>query len=441
MPFFDRERFNRVMKLSLPAALGAFVDMLQVLIDLVMVGRLEVAATAAVGIGLQFTGLFYTIMGILYVGSNALMSRFLGGGEEAQASRVFSTFLLLSLALAVPAVVLAATFADLPFWLMNAGGRVGELGETYLFVLAFALPAMMINQIVFSAFSAHADIRTPLKIKIAMSFLNMAISYVLIFGAFGLPGFGVGGAAAGTVAAVWLESLIYARLMLAKKHPFAFLWVFDRELTARGLKVGIPAGIERLLTYGSFLIFTRIIADFGTAVMAGYQVGLRIEGLAFMPGIGFTIAAMALTGRQLGAKKPEEAEKDALFTALSAGVLMGLAGLLMVIFAHPLMAVFSDDAEAIAEGALYLQIVGLSQVPLGVAFVLSGAFRGAGDSRTSLKINLLSMWFFRIIPAVALAVWLQSVLFVWLVILFETWVRAIWLFAVFRRGRWKSVKV
>ena len=216
---------------------------------------------------------------------------------------------------------------------------------------------------------------------------------------------------------------------------------FDRALLRRGLKVGIPAGFERVLNYGSFLIFTRIIADFATEVMAGYQVGLRIEGLAFMPGIGFTIAAMALTGRQLGANRPEEAEKDALFTALCGATLMGTAGILMVVFAQPLMSIFSSDPGAIKEGVLYLQIVGLSQVPLGVAFVLSGAFRGAGDSRTSLKINLSAMWFFRILPAFVLAGWFHDPLYVWLAMLFETWLRAFWLFAVFRRGRWKSVKV
>jgi len=80
----------------------------------------------------------------------------------------------------------------------------------------------------------------------------------------------------------------------------------------RALKVGIPASFERTLTFGSFMLFTVIIAHYGTEVLAGYQIGLRVEGLAFMPGIGFTIAAMALMGQGLGAKKPLQAKEDVL---------------------------------------------------------------------------------------------------------------------------------
>lgn len=441
MKFFSKERFGRVMKLSLPAAIGAFVDMLQVLIDLIMVGRLEVAATAAVGIGLQFTGLFYTMMGILFVGSNALMSRHLGAKDNQNAQKVFGSFLLLGAFLSIPAVLVASYFSYLPFDLMGADGRVSELGGEYLFVLSFALPAMIFNQIIFSAFSAHADVKTPFKIKVLMAVLNVIFSYVLIFGTSFSPAFGVAGAAAGTVIVSYFESFIYMALIGMRSRPFSFDFALDLMLIKRGLKIGIPAGIERLLIYSSFLLFTRLIADFGTAVMAGYQVGLRVEGLAFMPGIGFTIAAMALTGRHLGAKDPDEAEKDALFTALSGGGLMALAGAIMIVFATPIVQIFSTDSAVVKEGVLYLQIVGLSQFPLGAAFVLSGAFRGAGASRTSLKINVLSIWIFRIVPAVFASIYLKSILLIWLILLIETYIRAIWLFLVFKKGGWKSIKV
>ncbi len=81
------------------------------------------------------------------------------------------------------------------------------------------------------------------------------------------------------------------------------------HLLKRALKVGIPASFERSLTFGSFMLFTVIIAHYGTEVLAGYQIGLRVEGLAFMPGIGFTIAAMALMGQGLGAKILNSPEK------------------------------------------------------------------------------------------------------------------------------------
>lgn len=482
MPFFCRERFWRVTSLAMPAALGALIDMLQVLIDFILVGFLEVAATASIGIALQFTGLFYTLMGVFFIGSNALMSRFLGAADEAAhktvgssavlvggadttgASKTFGTFTLLSAALSVPALIFAALFCDLPFSMMGSETRVVELGSSYLFILAFALPSMMINQIAFSAFSAAANIKTPLYIKLFSNAINIALSFILIFGAAGITsapmaniifaplfwvagifgiehGFGVSGAAAATVISFYIETICYFFLICVKSRPLKPIWTIDKNLFARGLKIGIPAGLERLFLFGTFLVFMRIISDFGTEVMAGYQIGLRIESIAFMPGIGFTIAAMSLTGRALGAKKPDEAEKDALFTALCACTIMGFAGLFMVLFPVQLARCFTDDLAAIEAAKGYLICVGISQIPLAASFVLSGALRGAGDSRTSLKINLYSMWIFRIIPAIILAWYFQNVWFVWLATLFETFIRGAWLYRTFKRGKWRTIGV
>ncbi|MDR0746459.1 MAG: MATE family efflux transporter [Helicobacteraceae bacterium] len=463
MPFFCKERFIRVIALALPAALGALIDMTQVLIDFYLVGYLGVSETAAIGIALQFTGLFYTVMSIFFIGSNALMSRFLGAKEIDKAGDVLSVFTLALLLLSLPAIACGALFAEFPFTLMRSDPKVEELGASYLFAMSFALPAMMVNQIAFSAFSAAANIKTPLFIKLFSNFVNIALSFILIFGeagvpnggainvvfsplfkiagAFGIEGYGVAGAAAGTAATFYLESLCYFFLIVVRKKPFRSHLSFDFRLLLRGLNVGVPAGVERLIGYGSFLVFMRIVSDFGTEVMAGYQIGLRVESIVFMPGIGFTIAAMSLTGRALGAKNTLEAEKDALFTTFGAAIIMGAAGVLMALFALPLASVFSDDQGAIKAAEQYLVCMGLSQLPLGACFVLSGAFRGAGDSRTSLKINTLSMWIFRIVPAVAFALIWESIIAVWIVTLVETWIRGVWLLWVFKKGRWKTIKV
>jgi putative MATE family efflux protein len=444
LPFFCKDRFSRVISLALPAALGALIDMTQVLIDFYLVGYLEVAATAAIGVAVQFMGLFYVFMGVFYIGSNALMSRFWGALDGKSAGKVFSTFAIAALILSIPSFFLAIYLSEMPFVMMNSGDRVVELGGSYLYVLAFALPAMMINQIAFGAFSAAADIKTPLIIKIVSNIINVALSYALIFGVepLGIASFGVAGAAAATAIAFYIETACYFYFIFVKKRPVTPLLIFDRSLLWRGVKIGIPGGAERLFTYGAFLVFMRIVAEFGNSVMTGYQIGLRVESLVFTSGIGFTIAAMSLTGRALGAKNPVEAEKDALFTAFLAAVIMGAAGILIAVFARPLAEIFrGDDIEVIDAAVDYLVCVGLSQIPLGVAFVLSGAFRGAGDTKTSFYINFTAMCIFRIIPSFILAKLFNDVWFVWIAMLVETWLCGIWLYLAFRRGKWKLVKV
>ncbi|MDR2152039.1 MAG: MATE family efflux transporter [Helicobacteraceae bacterium] len=444
MPFFCKERLVRVVALALPAALGALIDMTQVLIDFYLVKDLEVAATAAIGVAVQFMGLFYVFMGVFYIGSNALMSRFFGAGDAASAGKVFSTFAIGAIALSAPSFFAATALCDLPFKLMNGGVRVVELGGSYLYVMAFALPAMMFNQIAFSAYSAAADIKTPLTFKIVSNVINVALSYALIFGVapLGIGAYGVAGAAAATVIAFYIESACYLYFLLVKKRPVSALLSVDRSLFWRGIKIGVPGGAERLFTYGAFLIFMRIVAEFGDSVMTGYQVGLRVESLVFTSGIGFTIAAMSLTGRSLGAKNPAEAEKDALFTAFLAAIVMGAAGAAIAVFARPLAEIFRGDDEAVIEAAVgYLVCVGISQIPLGVSFVLSGAFRGAGDTKTSFYINFTAMCVFRIVPSIVLAKAFHDIWLIWLAMAFETWICGFWLYAVFRRGKWKLIKV
>ena len=189
------------------------------------------------------------------------------------------------------------------------------------------------------------------------------------------------------------------------------------------------------------MLFTVIIAHYGTEVLAGYQIGLRVEGLAFMPGIGFTIAAMALMGQGLGAKKPEQAREDVLLVLKYTVGFMFFLSFFMIFMPEKIVWLFTDDAQTIEEASLYLRIVGFSQIPLAFNFVLSGALRGAGDTKRTLKINLISLWFVRIIPAFVLSWYFESILLVYIAMISDTFVKAIWLWITFDKGEWQKIKV
>jgi len=230
-------------------------------------------------------------------------------------------------------------------------------------------------------------------------------------------------------------------LYLRNKTPYIPAWHYSKSLLKRALKVGIPASFERTLTFGSFMLFTVIIADYGTEVLAGYQIGLRVEGLAFMPGIGFTIAAMALMGQGLGARKPEQSREDVLLVLKYTVGFMFFLSFFMIFMPEKSVWFFTDDAQTIEEASLYLRIVGLSQIPLAYNFVLSGALRGAGDTKRTLKINLISVWFVRIIPAFVLSWYFESILLVYVAMISDTFVKAIWLWRTFDKGEWQKIKV
>lgn len=409
--------------------------------DLIMVGRLSAFAVAAVGLGLQSLMFVFAILTLLHVGTSALLSRFVGAGQMNRASAGLSTLLRFAFFLSLPLMVLWYFMASHVYVWFGTAPEVITLGEDYVQMLTWMLPFVFVKLVFVTALNAAGDTKTPMKIKTASIILNVFLNYLFIFGNLGFPQLGVLGAAVGTVIVNILELILYVLLYLKNKTPYVPAWHYSQSLLKRALKVGIPASFERSLTFGSFMLFTVIIAHYGTEVLAGYQIGLRVEGLAFMPGIGFTIAAMALMGQGLGAKKPGQAREDVILVLKYTIGLMFFLSFFMIAVPEKIVWLFTDDAQTIEEASLYLRIVGFSQIPLAYNFVISGALRGAGDTKRTLKINLISLWFVRILPAFVLSWYFQSIFLVYIAMIADTFVKAIWLWITFDKGEWQKIKV
>jgi len=438
---FFPTKHQKILKLSIPAAINSLLDMLQVITDLIMVGRISAFAVAAVGLGLQSLMLVFAILTVLHVGTSALLSRFVGAGRMQRASVGLSTLLRFAFFLSLPMMLLWYFLASNVYVWFSTAPEVIALGEDYVQMLTWMLPFIFVKLVFVTALNASGDTQTPMKVKIASIILNVFLNYLFIFGNLGFPELGVLGAAVGTVIVNMLELIVYVVLYLRRKMPYAPAWHYSRSLLKRALKVGLPASFERTLTFSSFMLFTLVIAHYGTEILAGYQIGLRVEGLAFMPGIGFTIAAMALMGQGLGAKKPEQSREDVLLVLKYTVGFMFFLSFFMIFMPEKIVWFFTDDAQTIEEASLYLRIVGFSQIPLAFNFVLSGALRGAGDTKRTLKINLTSLWFVRILPAFLLSWYFENIMLVYLAMISDTFVKAIWLWITFNKGEWQKIKV
>lgn len=434
-------KHKKILNIALPAGINSLLDMLQVITDLIMVGRLSPFAVAGVGLGLQSLMLVFAILTLFHVGTNALLSRFIGASKLKRASLGLATLLRFALFVSIPVSILWYFLSSYIFIWFDTAQEVIILGSSYVQVLTFMMPFIFVKLVFVSALSASGDTKTPMYIKLVSIILNIFLNYILIFGHFGFPALGVVGAGISTVIINGLELAVYIILYLKGKMIYTPYFYFSKSLLNRALKVGVPASIERTLTFSSFMLFTVIIAQYSTETLAGYQIGLRVEGLAFMPGIGFTIAAMTLMGQGLGAKNPQQAKEDVLLVLKYTAVFMFIISLFMILIPEKIVWLFTNDEETIKEASLYLVIVGFSQVPLAFNFVLSGALRGAGDGRRTLKINLISIWFIRIIPAFVLSWYFHSILFVYFAMITDTLVKAIFLWIAFNKGEWQKIKV
>jgi len=437
----SKSSLSKILSISIPAALKNLLDMVQVLIDLLMVGTLGVASLAAVGLGMQFIMVLNAIMNLYVVGGNALISRYIGARRFHRANLTFFNLLLLALVLSLFSMGVGSLGAKQFYLWMGTGEEVAELGKAYFGTLSLGMPLIFLDALYFNALSAAGKTKASLFIKIVSALLNVALNYILIFGHFGFEARGIQGAAIATIISYGFNVVIYSILVSQESSALRFYFYFSLHTMKSILKIGLPASIERLISVASFMVFVLVITLYGTEALAGYQVGLRIEGIAFMPGFGFSIAAMALVGQSLGAKNPELAYNEAKMVVKIAAGFMGFIGLFLIFIPEVFCVYFTQDEKTIELASLYLRLVGLSQIPLATVFVLSGALRGAGATRSTLKLNVGSLIFLRVLPSLYVSTITEDIFWIYIVMISETYIKGGLFWYVFKQGKWKSIKL
>lgn len=429
-----------VLLIAIPAALKHLLDMLLIIIDMIMVGSLGVDQVAAVGLGLQFLMVLGVVMTLFSVGGNAVMARLKGSGRIYKANIALYNLSFITLFLSLLATLLVMPFVHELYKLLQVSDIVAGFGVAYFQTLSLGFVFLFFDTLFFTYFSAMGNTTFSLYIKIFSAVINILLNYALIFGNFGAPALGVQGAAIATVIALVFNVLIYV-LILYRSQTYGMVKLFSRSIVKEIWKIGMPASIERGIASFSFMFFVAIIAGYSTQSLAGYQIGLRIEGIAFMPGFGFSVAAMTLMGQRLGAKDPKGAEQAVILTSWVAAGFMGFVGIFMVAVPELAIHFFTHDPRTVEEAAIYLRLVGISQIPLAFMFVLSAGLRGAGAVKITMIISLTSLWSLRILPSYLAAYLSDDILWVYVVMSFETFVKGGLFFYVFRKGSWKKIKL
>lgn len=438
---FTKKRVYKSLLIAVPVGLNALLDMINILVDLIMVGVISSESIVALGVGMSFVMLIYSVITIFFVGTNAIVSRFYGTQDIASASSALFSLALFSMLFSIPIALLSIYFAEDFYNFIGVSAEVTLLGVPYLYLLAISMPFLFAKVVFISALNGCGDSRFPLYVKIFGSIANVILNYIFIYGKFGMPALGVVGAGLTTLFVHIIELLIIFYFIKMGKRELKILFKFNFTHIKRAFKVGVPTGVERFFTFLSFILFAKFIAAYGTYSLAGYQIGVRAEGLAFMPGIGFMIATMVLVGQNLGAKNEKEAELSVYVNLLLSSIVMGVIGVIFIIFAQEIASIFSSEIDSIKEASSYLFIVAFSQIPLAFVFVLEGALRGAGATKITFMVNSLSIWLLRVLPIYLISSYLLPLYYIFLVITLETFLRATIFWYIFKKGYWRGIEV
>jgi putative MATE family efflux protein len=434
-----------VFRLALPAMGEQMLSMMVGIVDTYLVGHLGAASLAAVGLANQWVMFAAMLFGAIATGATALIARFVGAREKAQANEVLRQSMLLGVGIGAVATLLGTTLAEPAVRLLGAEEEVVALSTAYLRIVAsifFFSTLMFIGN---ASLRGAGDTRTPLFVMLTVNVVNIAVAWTAINGPFGLPKMGVAGSAIGAAAGRVIGSMFVITLLLKGRsgirlrlgglHP-------DRDLIRRILHVGLPTGVEQLFFRSGHMVFARILAELGTVSYAANQVAMNGWSLSFMPGFGFALAATTLVGQSLGAQDPDGAQQRGYTAYRLSATLMGTMGFFFLLFPAEIVGFFTNDPEVIAIGTMPLRMVGLIQPLLAATQVFPGALRGAGDTRFPMAVTGASIWFIRLPLAYLFALVLGWGLpGAWGALALDLSMRGLLNFLRFRGGRWKTVKV
>ncbi len=438
-----------VLKLAIPAVISNLLYTFQNIVDAMMLGRYgnPAISLSAAGIGGMLYFLTFPLIMGLATGGVAIMARRWGEKNYKEAKFTFENLYILLILISIP-ISLFGVFLG---WTLPTalGANEAVINASYHYIMGIFIfyPFAVFLAVYNSAMRAAGDTKTPMIVDIYANSWNVFWNYTLIFGNFGFPELGVMGAGIATGSSYLFASLIYL-IMQNRGKLIISPNLLSREkgdvkMMKKIFRIGIPAGIERgMWAITSFIYTFLIFLASGPIGYASFQVGLKAESVAYMPAFGFSIAATTLVGQYLGERNVEKARSAAIEATKMSMLFMGIAGAFMVFFPKYLAELFTGDAEIIHLASIYLLLIGMTEPALGALFTLAGGMRGAGYTTMPMIINLTGLMGVRLGIAVLLAFPLgMGLIGIWLGMFVETFIRAIWMFLEFRRGKWAKVKV
>jgi MATE family multidrug resistance protein len=271
------------------------------------------------------------------------------------------------------------------------------------------------------------------------------VAWSLTQGVAGLPKLGVVGSGLGAASAQTTGGIIALSLLVRGRAGIriGLRWPrLDLARIRRILNIGLPAGAEQIFLQLALTSLTVVIAGFGTEAYAAHMVSWRIAQLSFLPGWGFAVAASTLVGQELGAKQPKRAKESGYVAFRGALIIMTVMGIVILLLERALIQAFIDDPLVMAQGIPVLRIAALIQPLMAASFVFSGGLRGAGDTRTTLGITLLSVWGLRVVITYLLGqLFALALIGAWIGIASDFCFRAAMFWWRFRSGRWQTIRV
>jgi putative MATE family efflux protein len=421
------------------------MESLFAIVDIFFVSKIGVNAIAVVGLTESILTITYSLGWGLAMGTTAMIARRVGEKDNDGASVSAVQSIYLALIISIPIMICGIFFSEHLLRLMGASEKIISEGSGYTkLTLSFNLIVILLflnNGIFRGAGDAALAMRT---LWIANT-LNIILDPMLIFGIGPFPELGIKGAAVATIIGR-SSGIVYQLYHLKKGKGLIKIlknnWHLKPEVILKLIKLSAGVTAQFIISSASWIFLMRIISTFGSTALAGYTIAIRIVIFTLMPAWGFSNAAATMVGQNLGANQPERAEKSVWRTGLFNMIFMGTVMIVFFLFGDIIAAFFTDEKEVVQNAARCLSIFAMGYLFYAFGMVLVQSFNGAGDTRTPTIMNLFIFWMLQIPLAYILAIMLNiGATGVYYSIVISESTFSVTGYFLFKRGKWKTVKV
>lgn len=434
-----------VFMLSIPMILEMLMESIFAIVDIFYVSQVSVNAVATIGLTESVVTLIYAIAIGLSMAATAVVARRVGEKDLIGASQTTVQVIILGVGVAAIISVIGILFPKEILALMGAEPDLIAEGYGYTQVLLGGNITIMLLFLINAVFRGAGNASIAMWTLVLSNGLNIILDPMFIFGFGPIPEFGVQGAAIATT--IGRGSAVIFQIVILF-YGYSKLKVRVKDLVVRAgvminlIKVSLGGIGQFLIGTSSWVFLMRIMSEFGSDVLAGYTIAIRVMLFTLMPSWGMSNAAATLVGQNLGAQKPDRAEKSVWVTGKYNAYFMATVSILYLLFAKQIILLFNKEPQVVQFGALCLQVIAAGYVFYAYGMVVIQSFNGAGDTKTPTWINFICFWLiqlpFAYVVSINFDVGPKGVF--WAITIAEVMIALIGVWW-FKKGKWKLVKV
>ena len=440
--------YKDILTIAWPSMIELALTQLASMVDLMMVGKIHYSAVTAVGLTTQPKFILMMLIQSLCVGTTAMVARFKGAQQPERANLIMRQSLMMTLMISVVLAFLGYIFSDPLLRFVGATDETIKDAGDYLRIQMIGFVPLALTFVCTAALRGAGDSRTAMIYNTIANVVNVFFNWVLIYGHLGAPALGIIGASLATIIGQF-TAFVIAMYKVMHKSEKQYLHLRlkdgfkpDKNAIAQIFSIGIPSMGEQLVMRVGMIIFGRLVVSTGSLFYATHTVCMNIMSMSFMLGQAIAVSSTSLVGQSLGKNRPDMAKHYSM-RASTVGIACSIVlALVFIFFGKQLVGLYNDDPTVISTGARIMFFVAFLQPFQCGQFVLAGSLRGAGDTRATAIITLITVLGIRTGMGFVFIKLLNMGLYgAWYAIALDQMIRTILVVIRYMQGNWMFLKI